>query len=258
MERQDHVIVCGFGRSGQYLSRLLEAEQVRYVALDHDPDRVREAQGGVGNVTGSHIVFGDACRRDALIAAGVERARALVISFSDVDAALKIIGTAKVLRPDLAIVVRTTDEESIDRLLEAGATEVVPEVLEGSLMLASHSLLLLGTPLSKVLRRIRAVREERYSLFQGFYRGASDGNENEDDAQVLHTVHLPDTANAVGRTWGEVAANFRGGAAEISHIRRGSVRLPRPADDFVFESGDALILLGTQTGVTSLELHLTR
>lgn len=258
MERQDHVIVCGFGRSGQYLSRLLEAEQVRYVALDHDPDRVREAQGGVGNVTGSHIVFGDACRRDALIAAGVERARALVISFSDVDAALKIIGTAKVLRPDLAIVVRTTDEESIDRLLEAGATEVVPEVLEGSLMLASHSLLLLGTPLSKVLRRIRAVREERYSLFQGFYRGASDGNENEGDAQVLHTVHLPDTANAVGRSWGEVAANFRGGAAEISHIRRGSVRLPRPADDFVFESGDALILLGTQTGVTSLELHLTR
>ncbi len=258
MERQDHVIICGFGRSGQYLSRLLEAENVRYVALDHDPDRVREAQGGVGNAAGNHIVFGDACRREALIAAGVERARALVISFSDVDAALKILGTAKVLRPDLAIVVRTTDEESIDRLLEAGATEVVPEVLEGSLMLASHSLLLLGTPLSKVLRRIRAVLEERYSLFQGFYRGASDGNENEGDAQVLHTVHLPDTANAVGRSWGEVAANFRDGAAEISHIRRGSVRLPRPADDFVFESGDALILLGTQTGVTSLELHLTR
>jgi CPA2 family monovalent cation:H+ antiporter-2 len=258
MERQDHVIICGFGRSGQYLSRLLEAEDVRYVALDHDPDRVREAQGGVGNATESHIVFGDACRRDALIAAGVERARALVISFSDVESALKIIGTAKVLRPELAIVVRTTDEESIERLLEAGATEVVPEVLEGSLMLASHSLLLLGTPLSKVLRRIRAVREERYSLFQGFYRGASDGNENEEDAQVLHTVRLGETANAVGRTWGEVAANFRGGAVEISHVRRGSARLPQPGEDFVFESGDALILLGTQTGVTSLELHLTR
>ncbi|MEQ1596424.1 MAG: cation:proton antiporter [Casimicrobium sp.] len=258
MERQDHVIICGFGRSGQYLSRLLEAEDVRYVALDHDPDRVREAQGGVGSATESHIVFGDACRREALIAAGVERARALVISFSDVDAALKIIGTAKVLRPDLAIVVRTTDEESIERLLEAGATEVVPEVLEGSLMLASHSLLLLGTPLSKVLRRIRTVREERYSLFQGFYRGASDGNENEEDAQVLHTVHLGEKANAIGRSWGEVAAQFRGSGAEISHIRRGSVRMPRPADDFVFEPGDALILLGTQTGVTALELHLTR
>ena len=152
--------------------------------------------------------------------------------------------------------VRTTDDEPIERLLAAGATEVVPEVLEGSLMLASHSLLLLGTPLSQVLRRIRAVREERYSLFQGFYRGASDGNESEADARILHTTHLSDAASAVGRTWGEVAAAFRGGDVEITLVRRGGVRLPQPGEDFVFETGDSVVLLGTQTGVASLELHL--
>jgi len=178
------------------------------------------------------------------------------VSFADLEAALKIVGTTRAIRAALPIVVRTTDEEPIEQLLAAGATEVVPEVLEGSLMLASHSLLLLGTPLSKVLRRIRAVREERYSLFQGFYRGASDGNENEDDARLLHTVHLGSGANAVGRTWGEVAAAFRGGDVEVTQIRRGGTRLPRPADEFVFESGDAIVLLGTQRGVSSLELHL--
>ena len=253
MERQDHVIICGYGRSGQYLARLLEAEDVRFVALDHDPERVREA---MGSAAGGNVVFGDAQRRETLVAAGAERARALVISFVDIDAALKIIGTAKSVHPELPIVVRTTDDEPIERLLAAGATEVVPEVLEGSLMLASHSLLLLGTPLSQVLRRIRAVREERYSLFQGFYRGASDGNESEADARLLHTVHLSDSASAVGRTWGDVAAAFRGGDVEITLVRRRGARMARPGDEFVFETGDAVVLLGTQTGVSSLELHL--
>ncbi len=253
MERQDHVIICGYGRSGQFLARLLEAEQVRFVALDNDPERVREAMGSSAS---GNVVFGDAQRREALIAAGAERASALVVSFADVDAALKIIATAKAIRPELPIVVRTTDDEPIEKLLAAGATEVVPEILEGSLMLASHSLLLLGTPLSQVLRRIRAVREERYSLFQGFYRGASDGNEAEADARVLHTVHLAPSANAVGRPWGEIAATFRGSDVEISQVRRGGRRLTRPDEDFVFEAGDAVVLLGTQTGVASLELHL--
>jgi CPA2 family monovalent cation:H+ antiporter-2 len=255
MERQDHVLICGYGRSGQYLARLLEAEDVNFVALDNDPERVREALAGYGAGSGN-VVFGDAQRREALVAAGAERARALVISFADEAAALKIIGTTRAIRPDIPIVVRTTDDEPIERLLAAGATEVVPEVLEGSLMLASHSLLLLGTPLPRVLRRIRAVREERYSLFQGFYRGASDGNENEGDARLLHTVHLGPSANAVGRPWAEVAAGFRGSDVEITQVRRGRERLGPPGDDFVFEAGDAAVLLGTQTGVSSLELHL--
>ena len=255
MERQDHVIICGYGRSGQYLARLLEAENVRFVALDHDPERVREA---MGSAAGGNVVFGDAQRREALVAAGAERARALVVSFVDIEVALKIIGTAKAIHPSLPIVVRTTDDEPIERLLAAGATEVVPEILEGSLMLASHSLLLLGTPLTQVLKRIRAVREERYSLFQGFYRGASDGNESEADARILHTVWLSDSANAVGRSWGEVAAGYRGDGVEITLVRRAGTRLPPPDDDFVFEAGDSVVLLGTQTGVASLELHLIR
>jgi monovalent cation:H+ antiporter-2, CPA2 family len=256
MGRQDHVVICGYGRSGQYLSRLLEAENVRFVALDLDPERIREA---MGSSSSGNVVFGDSTRKEALVAAGVERARALVVSFADVDAAMKIISVAKSIRGDLPIIVRTFDDEPIARLMAAGATEVVPEVLEGSLMLATHSLLVLGTPLATVLKRIRSVREERYSLFQGFFRGASDGNEDEGDARVLHTVTLSENTWACGKAFTDVSAKLaeRYGA-EITVVRRDGARVDLADRDFVFGAGDALVMLGTQSAVAAAELKLTR
>ncbi len=170
MARQDHVIVCGFGRSGQNLARLLEAEDIPYVALDSDPQRVREAAA-----TARSVVYGDASRRETLVAAGLAKARAVVITFADTPTALKILHHVQQLRPELPVIVRTRRRlASSTSCSTAGATEVVPEVLEGSLMLASHSLLVLGVPLNRVLKRIRAIREERYSLFRGFFHGATD------------------------------------------------------------------------------------
>ena len=185
MARQNHVIICGFGRSGQNLARLLEAEEIPFIALDADPERVREAAGD-----GSSVVYGDAGRKEALVAAGLAKARAVVITFADTAVALKILHHVHALRPELPVVVRTLDDSELDRLLDAGAAEVVPEVLEGSLMLATHSLLLLGVPLNRVLARIRAIREERYSLFRGFFHGASDVADAADNLQPrLHSVH---------------------------------------------------------------------
>ena len=151
MSRQDHIIVCGYGRSGQNLARLLEAEDIPYVALDSDPERVREAAAD-----GGAVVYGDASRREALTSRGPRQGAARVaITFADTPVALKILHHVQELRPELPVIVRTVDDSEIDKLMDAGATEVVPEVLEGSLMLASHSLLLLGVPLNRVLKRIR-------------------------------------------------------------------------------------------------------
>lgn len=252
--RQDHVLICGYGRSGQYLARLLNTEKVRFVALDNDPERVREAIGGVD---GGEVVFADSTRKEALVAAGIERARALVISFVDIDSALRIVNLARSLRADLPIIVRTFDDEHIDRLTAAGATEVVPEVFEGSLMLATHSLLVLGTSLATVLKRIRSVREERYSLFQGFYRGASDGNEDEDDARVLHTVTLPEDCWACGKPIAEVLTKLSERfQAEVTSVRRDGARISLSDQEFRFGAGDALIVLGTQRAVAAAELKL--
>lgn len=249
MARQEHVIVCGYGRSGQNLARLLDAEDIPYVALDNDPQRVREAAGAGGSV-----VYGDAGRRETLVAAGLPKARAVVVTFADVPLALKILHLVQAARPELPVVVRTVDDAELDRLLRAGATEVVPEVLEGSLMLASHSLLLLGVPLNRVLARIRAIREERYNLFRGFFHGATDAADAAENLQPrLHTVVLTERAAAVGRTLDEVAL---AGLVEVNGVRRRGARPARPAPDWRFEPGDVIVLLGRPESLAIAEGRL--
>ena len=197
MSTEGHAIICGYGRSGQNLARFLEKEKVSFIALDLDPQRVREAA-----TAGESVVFGDAARREVLVAAGLLRANVLVISYADTNSALRILALVNELRPGLPVVVRTLDDADIDRLKEAGAAEVVAEILEGNLMLATHALMLLGVPLNRVLRRIRDTREQRYGLFRGFYRGVTDevGGESDKLQPRLHSVILPQGAVAVGRT----------------------------------------------------------
>ncbi|MEY3931126.1 MAG: hypothetical protein RLZZ259_8, partial [Pseudomonadota bacterium] len=137
-----HVIVCGFGRCGQNLAQMLDGEKVPYVALDLDPQRTREAAAA-----GQSVVFGDAARKETLVAAGIHRANTLVITYADRVSAIHVIHAARHLAPALPIVVRSRDDGDLDSLRAAGATEVIPEVVEGSLMLASHALALAGVPL---------------------------------------------------------------------------------------------------------------
>jgi CPA2 family monovalent cation:H+ antiporter-2 len=235
MARQGHVIVCGFGRSGQNLTRLLEREDITYLALDSDPQRVRDAADG------TTVVYGDASRRETLVSAGIAKARALVVTFDDTPTALKILHHVQQLRPELPVIVRTRDDSELDKLVAAGATEVVPEVLEGSLMLASHSLLVLGVPLNRVLQNIRSIREERYGLFRGFFHGATDYEAADNLQPRLRTVLLNERAHAIGRSLDELAV---GAWVEVTGVRRRGARSVAPDANWRFEPGDAVVLLG--------------
>ena len=251
MSAEQHVIVCGYGRSGQNLTRLLEQEKIAFIALDVDPLRVREAAAA-----GESVVFGDAARREVLLAAGLGRAKALVITYSDVQSALKILALVHELRPGLPVIVRTRDDGDIDRLKEAGAAEVVPEVLEGSLMLASHALMLVGVPLNRVLRRIRETRETRYGLFRGFFRGISDeAGEQRDHLQPrLHSVTLAAGAWAEGRALREIDLPKVG--VEVTALRRHRQRDTHPDPDTRLQTGDVLVLRGQEEALAAAEAKL--
>ncbi|MEJ8673215.1 cation:proton antiporter [Chromobacterium amazonense] len=240
MSKNEHVLICGYGRSGQALARLLEAENINMFALDMDPERVREA-----GEAGDQVVFGDAGKKEVLIAAGLMRAKVVVVTFADTHAALRILHAVREVRPELPVIVRTVDDSEMDVLRQAGADEVVAEVMEGSLMLASQALLEAGVPPSRVLRRIRAVREERYDLFRGFFRGASDEVESLEEAMVprLLSVQVCGGAFAIGQPLG--ALRLEDAGVEVKAVRRQRTRRTDFDASFELQADDILVLLGT-------------
>ncbi|HEY9101312.1 cation:proton antiporter [Chitinimonas sp.] len=251
MATSDHVILCGYGRSGQALARLLQKEDINIYALDLDPERVKEAA-----VAGENVSFGDATRREVLMSAGLARARALIVTYDDTGSALKILSVVRKERPDLPVIVRTWDDSDIERLRTAGADEVVAEIMEGSLMLASHAMMLLGVPLSRVLRHIRGAREERYSLFKGFFRGATDESLDEQAQPRLHSLQLDASARAVGCSVGEVGLAELG--VLLKTLRRGGARIDEPENGETLQAGDVLVLLGAPELLARAERRLLR
>jgi CPA2 family monovalent cation:H+ antiporter-2 len=164
-----HVVICGYGRVGQSIGRALRNALQPYIALDTDPVRVQEA--AVGETC---VHYGDSRRGELLLAVGLARARLLVIAVDQADIALLILKEARRLNSTVPILVRTRDDSQLAELKAAGASEVVPELLESSLMLASHALIMLGLPAHQVQERADQIRHDRYRLLHGLYPGAND------------------------------------------------------------------------------------
>ncbi|NBT72870.1 MAG: potassium transporter [Betaproteobacteria bacterium] len=241
-----HLIICGYGRCGQNLAQLLDQENIDYVALDLDPQRTREAAAA-----GHSVVFGDAARRETLMAAGIHRATSLVITYADRASATRVILAVRQLAPQLPIIVRARDDSDLTPLRDAGATEVVPEVIEGSLMLASHALALAGVPLHRVVRRVREVRDTRYGLFRGVFRGSDDDYlERAEDAIMLRTLVVPKASIMAGRPITDLGLTGLG--VDIATLKRAGKRHP-VAEDTLLLADDALVLRGTAEALAEAE-----
>jgi CPA2 family monovalent cation:H+ antiporter-2 len=249
MATRGHVIVCGYGRSGQALAQFLEREGIPVIALDSDPERVRQAAAA-----GDSVVFGDASRREVLIAAALARANALVVSFADTPRALTILAHVRDLRPELPVVVRTFDDSDVGRLRDAGAAEIVAEVVEGSLMLATQTMMQLGIPLNRVLRRLRDAREERYRHMRGFFRGATDEDAADAEQPRLHTVLVGPNAACVGATLARLRLDsFH---VQVTAVRRKGTREVNPGPDTKLQADDVVVLLGTPSDIARAEMRL--
>jgi CPA2 family monovalent cation:H+ antiporter-2 len=246
-----HVIICGYGRSGQNLARLLDGERIPYMALDLDPDRVRQAAAA-----GQSVVFGDAARRRSLMAAGLARASAVVVTYHDTPSALKILQVVRSHAPQVPVVVRTVDDADIDRLKAAGATEVVPEAIEGSLMLASHALALVGVPMRRVIRITRDARDARYGLLRGYFHGADDDTVEELQQARLHSVTLPAAVPSLGRPLADHALHALG--VQVVSVRRATGQVQVPDDQMTLAAGDTLVLSGLPEPLALAEEKLLR
>ncbi len=248
-----HLIICGYGRSGQNLARLLDQEHIPYMALDLDPDRVRQAAAA-----GQSVVFGDAAKLPSLIAAGLSRATAVVITYHDTPSALRVLQHVREHAAHVPVVVRTLDDTDLERLRTAGATEVVPEALEGSLMLASHALALVGVPMRRVIRITQDARDARYGLLRGYFHGADDDTVSELQQARLQSVSLPPGAPSVGQRLGDLTLQVMG--VSVVSVRRasGQVMATGGDEDLVLAGGDVLVLSGLPETLALAESRLLK
>ncbi len=234
--RREHVVLCGFGRVGQNIARVLEAQGFEYIALDLDPARIRAARQG-----GDPVLYGDSADEEMLVKAGLETASAVVITFADPQTSLAILRSIRALRPQVPVLVRTQDDARLHDLQAAGATDVVPETFEASLMLVSHVLMLLHVPVQHVVRALGDIRSSRYAVLRNIVPPGAL-NQVEEYREGLRSVVIPPGAWSVGRTLRDV--RDRGTEVTFTGVRRLGILGREPAAETVLRDGDIVVLYG--------------
>ena len=253
LSTKEHVIICGYGRVGQNIARFLEKEGFDYIALDLDPYRVRSARAA-----GDPVYYGDATHLDVLHAAGLDTAKILVQSYYGVEISMKILEQVRGKYPDLPILIRTRDDTHLDKLQAAGATEVVPETLEASLMISAHVMSFLGVPMRRILKDIQDVREHRYELLRSVFRGQDARRIDETHAlrEQLGTVQVNENSDAIGRQLKTL--NLERFGVVVTAIRRDGILGRQPDPDTELRSGDVLVLFGTPEDLERAEKEILK
>ena len=247
--KREHVILCGFGRVGQNVARVLEAQNFEYIAIDLDAARVRAARQ-----IGQPVVYGDSADEQVLEEVGLANANAVVISFSDTRTSLAILRSLRRLRTDVPVLVRTPDDSRLLELKAAGATEIIPEAFEASLMLASHVLMSLRVPPGVVMRTVAELRGNRYEMLRNVI-ARGDGMSNDAEfAEQMRSVVLPPGSWCIGKRVDEV----RGAGAEVAFtgIRRQGILGREPTGDTEFQDGDIVVIYGTPEALEHAEAVL--
>jgi CPA2 family monovalent cation:H+ antiporter-2 len=180
----------------------------------------------------------------------------VVVTYLDTASALKVLANTRTHAPTVPIIVRTVDDRDLEKLKAGGATEVVPEAIEGSLMLASHALALVGVPMRRVIRVVQDQRDERYNLLRGYFRGADDDTANELEQERLSTVTLVPGLSSVGQTLGEMALHTVD--VRVVSLRRSNGKTLKALEETSLKEGDTLVLSGKPEALALAEQKLLR
>jgi CPA2 family monovalent cation:H+ antiporter-2 len=247
-ELHNHVILSGFGRTGQNLAVFLKRVNIPFVALEVDTDLITEAWGA-----GEPVFFGDSSHPDILKRAGIDRAKALVITFAEVNSSKKIIRTAKQLCENIPLIVRTRDDRHLETLLEYGADEVILDTVESSMMLAQHTLARLELDQSSINELLSDAREGHYARVRAFFHRADEVNLDRPDHNYLHSIEILNNYHAVGRAIESLKSLPK---INVIALNRNGVRCDDPLLDVELKVGDVLVVEGTPDDIQCAEIEI--
>ncbi|MDX2507422.1 MAG: cation:proton antiporter [Gammaproteobacteria bacterium] len=246
----DHVIICGYSRIGQNICRFIEEETHQYIALDLDALRIQEAQDA-----GEMVVYGNPTSQETLQAAGINKARIVLITIKNTSAVKAIIHQVRTVRNDIPILVRSIDERKLDEFYAAGATDVVPESLESSIIMASHLLIHLDVPLNEITRDIARARKDRYKFLRGYFPGEEAAHEESSSiSEHMNTLIIHPGSRAVGMKIGDI--NLGGRNIVFTALRRGGVRSKQPVPELLLKENDVLVMYAKPEDLEFIKVEL--
>lgn len=241
-----HVIICGYGRVGQHIARLLDKIKFPYVGIDIDSRLIQNA-----SLAGDQVIYGDPAHPQILKAAGIDHARVLVISFNDLKSTTKILDMVQHSHPKLPTLVRCRDEAELKQLKELGATEIIAELFEESLTMSHHLLNLIDIPTQKTAELIHDIRRKDYAFLQKVFTSSFEEPEDSTMYEELMPILVHDGAYAVDRTISEL--DLKSMNTEFIAVRRGHDKYTKPNKNFRLLPNDIIILYGTNSNLEKAE-----
>jgi CPA2 family monovalent cation:H+ antiporter-2 len=235
----DHVIICGFGRVGQTVSRFLKQDNIPFVAIDTDPLRTSKARDA-----GEHVLFGSSRQTELLKAANLDEAKLVVIAFGEDRQSIEVIKKVRSLSETVPILVRTRNDDQFEVIKRAGANEVVPESLEGSLMLVSQVLALTGVPFARVIRRVQKERKNHYNHLHGFFQGEDTdlSATGMNEVEIAHALTIQQKSYACGKSI--ACLKLKENKVDVVSIRRQDKEIIDPEDGMIIIEDDTLVIRG--------------
>ena len=247
MSKSDHVLVIGFGRGGQTVGRVLAQEGIPYFALDLDIARVQVARSA-----GEPVSFGDAKRREVLEAAGLGRAKMVVVTLNNMHETQHVLDNVLSMYPNMPVYVRATNDDYVKTFTDMGAEEAVSDTKETGLVLAGYAMLGNGASYRHVYQTMANIRHSRYAALEGLFVGSDDeAGFGENGETVRHAFPLAAEAYAVGKTVGTLPMAAYG--IKLLFVRRRTGRIENPDASFTLEGGDVLVVAGKKEEIISFE-----
>jgi len=245
---EGHVILCGFGRTAQNLAQFLRRVNIPFIAIEIGSDIVTEAREA-----GEPVFLGDSSNPDILRSAGISKARVLVISFTEIKPGEHIVKSARELNPDIPMIIRTRDDRNLEHLLECGADEVIPDTVESSMMLAKHTLTLLGQRSESIDEMLDEARAGQYAQVRAFFHSIEDVDLDKPDRHHLRSVEILSSYDAVGH---RIDSLKRLASVKIIALRRNDVSSSAPLTEVELLAGDVLVIEGHPDDIQAVEIEI--
>jgi CPA2 family monovalent cation:H+ antiporter-2 len=246
----NHVVIVGWGRIGRHITELLGSLDVARLVVEADPARI-----DLLTKQSVATLFGDAANSEILQHAGLNHARALVVTVPDDTAASIIVATARRQCETVPIIARAGSQQSAKRLAKLGATEIVLPEVEGGIQIMRQTLLLLDFPVREVhlyteaIRRQQLehtdVRDERVRVLDQLMHAARD--------LEIGWVTLREDSALAGQSLADAQLRARTGASVVALARDGELASnPDPAT--TLQAGDHLAVIGSPEQVAAASL----